>query len=348
MAILKNLLTALCVSCIAINATGQIELPIRLKDKNLKGNIVSVKHETFRMEENFGEPKKGDYYTYPYIVFYDENGNSILSRNLLDAYSAASILFSYKEEDGCTTVKVNGINNSKKCGSFEYGEVLDNTYEKLLREYKGREGSNDIKCSTKERDEIKYDKNYVKVEHSLYRSKEYEGALMCKYIARPDGNGNYPWTYYDGNGKSLRNGKDVYVNGRLTSHKDNMEGKLGGKPKIYIGPNVTNTYDAKGRLIEEKEQQWWYKYIYNEHGDVLQIMRMFSYNGKSYSKYRTYSDYKYDSNGNWISRLVTHDNDKLPSRMEVRTIVYANSKEELVEKADIVRNEIAPVIMEIQ
>jgi hypothetical protein len=47
-----------------------------------------------------------------------------------------------------------------------------------------------------------------------------------------------------------------------------------------------------------------------------------------------YTDYKYDDKGNWTYRIDTKSNRKY---IEIREIIYCNSKEELQQKAAALR-----------
>ena len=60
-----------------------------------------------------------------------------------------------------------------------------------------------------------------------------------------------------------------------------------------------------------------------------------------------YENYVYDDHGNWISRTKGYDAGK-PTIIEKRVIVYADSKEDLAQKATALIQAVEPIVMNVK
>ena len=355
---MKKVLLSLAVMAIATTAMGQamnpalgqqmnpvIELPYVLpagiknvKEENLKGNVLAVKYSKYVYKENFGEPQAGEPYNY-WTTYFDENGRSIIQRTVgfgsrLNSSSEVrgySYLFEYTQNGEELSVTALGIESSRNSSTLEQALLSTDGFEALL-------------SGASNKHEMKFTKNGILVLHNYYSLR---GTLEEKLVGKQNADKTWTFTKYKESGDACEvNTRTFNTNGQLTKLEYSQYGpnnnRAGGE--IKTPPAGTYGYDVKGRWISFQEQKavnnMKYQLIYNDHGDFTHAVATWTKrsgvaaakNIQQKDESKEYSDYVYDSHGNWISRVVWNHQSK-PRFIEKREIIYCDSKEELKEKA---------------
>ncbi len=325
-----------------------------VKNENLKGNVIAVVYSKWRYEENFGEPKPGKMERMN-VTFYDEKGNSILHRELyFDSYytDVQSTLFDYSEDASGITVHrpqitVRGEKN-EYMDFFPSLASLDATYENTM--------VSNTRCTNYLTIDYKYDSNQVLTTYTMLDSNN---KIVAKLVAKPSANGNYDYTIYKASGEAVEKGVRTYKNGKLIK-VDKPERGFRHSNDIESFKMGNYSYDEKGRIIKYTQlsdnnqdgglppfDMQGLKYVYNQQGDVSQWIKGRWGWGKDKGKMlwdspkTVYTDYKYDNNNNWITRVDVIDNQKY---IETREIIYCSSKEELQQKAAALRQSAGQLI----
>lgn len=317
-----------------------------VQDDNLKGNVIAVLYSRYEYKENFGEPTPG-MLERMYATFYDENGRSFLNRDLYSNGSsyteAISTLFDYMSDASGITVhrpQITCRTDGKDIDNYlPMILALDNSYEQRM--------VSNTSCSDYLTIDYKYDNNKVLTTYTMISN----GKIAAKLVAKPTANGAYEYTIYKASGDATEKGIRTYKNGKLVKvekpnkmlmHSIDMESfpmgtysyTAGGKLQQYCQITELNneglgTTNTPGR-----------KFVYNQQGDEIQWIDGHWGWGKDKGKMLwleprvVYTDYKYDDKGNWTYRIDTKSNRKY---IEIREIIYCNSKEELQQKAAALR-----------
>lgn len=324
-----------------------------VKDDNLKGNVIAVLYSKYEYKENFGEPVPGRLERM-YATFYDENGRSFLNRDLYSDGSyyteAMSTLFDYSADASGITVhrpQITCRTDGKDINNYlPMLMALDNSYEQRM--------VSNSKCSNYLTIDYKYDNNQVLTTYTMLSN----GKIAAKLVAKPTANGAYEYTIYKASGDASEKGVRTYKNGKLVK-VDKPDKLLQHSIDMESSPMGSYTYSADGKLqqynqITEltseglgRENTPGRKFVYNQQGDEIQWIDGHWGYGKDKGKMLwgeprvIYTDYKYDDNGNWISRVDTKSNRKY---IEVREIIYCSSKEELQQKASALRQSAGELI----
>lgn len=317
-----------------------------VQNDNLKGNVIAVLYSKYEYKENFGEPVPGKLERM-YATFYDENGRSFLNRDLFSDGSyytqAMSTLFDYTSDASGITVhrpQITCRTDGKDFNNYRpMIMALDNSYEQRMV-------SND-KCSDYLTIDYKYDNNLVLTTYTMFSN----GKIVAKLVAKPTANGAYEYTIYKASGDATEKGIRTYKNGKLVKVEKPDKMKM-HSIDMESFPMGTYSYTADGKLqqysqITEINTDGWgtgntpgRKFVFNQQGDEIQWIDGRWGWGKDKGKMLwgdprvVYTDYKYDNKGNWISRVDTQSSRKY---IEVREIIYCNSKEELQQKAAALR-----------
>ena len=327
-----------------------------VQDENLKGNVIAVLYSRYEYKENFGEPVPGKLERM-YATFYDENGRSILNRSLFadsGYYSEAqSTLFDYTNDASGITVHRPMITWRGKANEFDlyFSKILslDNSYEQTMVSNEG--------CGNYLTIDYKYDANKVLTTYTMLDSNN---KIVAKLVAKPTGNGNYEYAIYNASGEATEKGVRTYKNGKLVK-VDKPESRFRFSRDIVSFKMGNYTYDPKGRIIQycqlaDNNQDGGIapfdsqgrKYVYNQQGDEIQWINGSWGWGKDKGKMiwpdpkTIYTEYKYDENGNWISRIDTKENNR--KYIETRQIIYCSSKEELQQIAASLRQSAGDIV----
>lgn len=330
---MKKILFSLVALVAATNVFGQEPEPTKLRDANLKGNVLAVQYGKFEYKENFGEPTAGDVRELN-STFYDEKGRSILYRTLSYGYDrtyAHSYLFEYADEGNNVKVSrpsLQTVNTRDVYTAYEQALLAANgAFEELMRTTPNKDNHNNT-CFPYLLSEYTYDNAQVQILYDLKYSRD--NKLKAKVVAKPIGGGMYEFTIYKENGEVGEKSKRTFKNGMLVKMEKERMGLIHYRGDIPSPEAGTYTYDTKGNLthilLANNEER---KYDFNEKGDIIKESKKVY---KTWSNTFFYENYKYDEQGNWISRTVGSDAGK-PQFIEKRVITYCSGADELKEKA---------------
>lgn len=310
--------TIICtLFAILLSLPAYCQDPTTLSDNNLKGKVLCVKLTTYEYSENFGEPTTGKIKTHPVITFFDEEGRSVVVRKFsrwsADEVGVETYLFGNTRDESTLTIKRQGIGfQCKYDNSLESALlVADDSFENKALELSG--GSYVNKQSILENI---YDANNALITSTL---TDYREKIVGKYVAKPVEPGKYAWTYYLPSGESSDQGNAEYKDGRIVKMSAKSDGVVNKPKKLTIPLSGSYTYDSDGRLTNLAQQKEEIKYQLNSHGDVEKTMKLI------YGKWiddASFSDYVYDSQGNWISRVAISASGR--KTIEKREIKYTS------------------------
>lgn len=362
---MKKVLLSFAVMAIASTAMGQalnpamgqgmnplIELPTvnpaqvkTVKEEGLKGNVLAVKYGKYVYKENFGEAEAGAPWNY-WASYFDENGRVIIQRtigygNEMSDYSEETIssyVFDYTTEGDGMDVVALGIEAYTSGIPFIDLLTTEGYEDKIMadRGIKRKPGATN-------KHEMKFTKNGIL---TLYNFYSLRGTLEEKLIGKQNADKTWKFTKYKSSGEACEeNTRSFNANGQLTKLEYSQYGpnhyQYNGT--IKTAPAGIYKYDAKGRLISFQNPKepfnMTYTVVYNDKGDMTNVVASWEKSGrpgtpkkKEKDESKEYSDYVYDSHGNWISRVVWNHQQK-PRFIEKREFIYCASKEELKEKA---------------
>ena len=304
---------------LAFEPENKIEQPVNLSEGNFKGNVLGVVFVTCQYKENFGEPTEGDVYE-RIATFYDETGNSFLRRKLNQSDYACTYFYDKNASDGGLLVTAFGVGGNIGGPNLQDGieamSKLDGSFENAIK---------NVYVTKHDIYEGLYDKNGVRIKLDLFGSGK---KLKSREIGKLTGNNTYEFDLYNNWGESIEKSTRTFSNGRLL--KKTSPQFVSVRADIISPKNGTYTYDKAGRIIHyiKPNNQEEEKYFYNPKGDLTHT------SSKKYTGWvdrNFYENYKYDSHGNWVYRTFAREKGK-PVRIEKRTIIYCDSKEEIKQK----------------
>lgn len=338
-----NLKSIMCLVGLAVstNAFSEELEPTTLKDGNLKGNVLSVMSATYEYKENFGDPIAGALKGFPVATFYDEQGRSILSRTVAgggNSYNVSSYSYLFKYDGNKMTKYV--INTLTKEGTFDQLNGTINTANGSFESLMGTLPQYSSGIYLYRVGEYEYEGNIL----TSYTLKDGRSNILGKYVAKKQDNGSYKWSYYAKDGSSIDNGILTYNKWGLASKTAESEGQFSRKLEFTLPAPGTYTYDVKGNLTEHVKKSESKRYAYNDKGDQTKESKKVY---KDWSAVNFYENYVYDDHGNWISRTKGYDVGK-PTIIEKRVIVYADSKEDLAQKATALIQAVEPIVMNVK
>lgn len=317
-----------------------------VKGEGLKGNVLAVKYGKYVYKENFGEPEAGAPWNY-WSSYFDENGKVVIQRTIgygseMGEYTnerVISYMFIYSEDGEGQTVKAFGIEALGKTSGMEQALLTTDNFEDQIMKmppYTSEPGKSN-------KHEMKFTKNGIL---TLYNYYSYQGSLEEKLIGKQNADKSWKFTKYKSSGEACEeNTRTFNANGQLTKLEYSQYGpnhyQYNGT--IKTAPAGIYKYDAKGRLLSFQNPKepfnMTYTVVYNDKGDMTNVVASWEKSGrpgtpkkKEKEEKQEYSDYVYDSHGNWIQRVVWNHQQK-PRFIEKREIIYCDSKEELKAKA---------------
>ena len=314
---MKKVLLSLAVMAIATTAMGQ-KLSLlewnraepadikSAKEWNLKGNVLSVKYSQYEYMENFGEPTAGKK-NWEMTTYYDENGRPLISEKISNG-NINGYIHEYITEGVQTTVNTVGFLNAspeRHTRVFQKGILISHTYY-------------------------------------------HHGRIDEKLVGKHNPDKSWAFTCYNSRGETQEKSTRTFnANGQIVKMEYSQYGPYNNKYSgYYINTPLAGTYkyNSYGFLCWYQEpkapKDLYMEYLYNDKGDLTNSVATWTESGrpgtpkkkKRDDEKKEYSDYVYDSNGNWIQRVVWNHQFK-PKYIEKREIEYCASKEELKAKA---------------
>lgn len=295
--------------------------PTTVQKENLKGNVFSVRCFHYAYSENFGSPTEGKLQWIKDLIF-DARGRAILFND--DSDLSNYYFVKYEKEGGNTIAEL---------GKLSYHMDETKTPTDFLFHKEGN--SNDYSSNYRE---ITYNSDNIVTKYDVLKKYSRTSKYQLEYrkIAKPLGNGTYECKLYDKSGQSFLNFKETYnSNGQLTELDNEREfNRVSSYNKEITIPHAGKyQYNNKGQLVLYTQQKNSApdkkEYIYNDHGNLIQNNNLiFHQSKKEYVKNKglIYDNYKYDTNGNWVYRMVSDGKDYL--YIEKRQIEYCNTSEE--------------------
>ena len=308
-------LLAIIVSAMAFSQT-----PTTVKKENLKGNVFYVKHLIYQYSENFGDPTEGKLLLKDNMYF-DELGRAILFRSYYKSSLSSLDNLDYH------VVRYSQDGNNTIAHLLDFYTHLDSDDNVVL------DGLKDYSFPIIR--EITYNSDYIVTKYDVFERYRSTYNLIYRKTAQPTGNGTYECKLYGSDGNTMLDFKETYDSNRHLTMMDNKKqfNSIYTTPPIEICDAGTYQYDNKGRLKSYEQQQnslpRKYEYVYNEHGDIIEVYSSIVKKGETpkLGLVKSYVDYKYDDKGNWIYRIISNGEKKI--RIEKREIDYYNSIEEL-------------------
>ena len=282
---MKRIIASIVAVTATVGALGQT--PVKLSDDNLKGNVFAVKYGKYEYKENFGEPTEGELLEQSSMSF-DEQGRSVAI-----SQESHSYVMEYLPEGANTKVTVDDVNFGQK-----------NIYI--------------------------YDNNNVVIKQDFYDREELAGRLTSSYIGSKDGYIVYEGKIYNRQGVSTVEFRAAYKNGLLMMVNNKLSNNYNAHQEIKRYDPGVFTYDSNGnitsKVFNKPGDRLYYvsKYSYNANGALVKYVAGTAYNTDKLNDndahtLETYSNYKYDQQGNWIYRTVDADR---PRYIEKRQITY--------------------------